>query len=219
MAVAQHLAVVVMGVTGTGKSTVAAGIASALGLECIDGDDLHTPEAVAKMRGGTPLTDDDRWPWLDRIGARLSAGRISVQVESPGAPASSLATDMANAMAFDTSAGTAADTGCGTEVDNAATARGTVVSCSALKRVYRDRLRAAAPGLHFIFLDGEPGLIHARMLARRNHYMPPGLLDSQLSTLQRPGADEPDVVALDIDAPVDVLVAHAVAALPNAEAR
>ena len=173
-------AVVVMGVTGTGKSTVAAGIAAALGLACIDGDDLHAPESVAKMRSGTPLNDEDRWPWLDRIGARLC--------ELPALSGASAASG------------------------------GTVISCSALKRAYRDRLRAAAPGVRFIFLDGAADLIRARMLARKDHYMPPGLLDSQLNTLQRPGIDERDVVAVNIDTTVDAIVGNAVAALRNTAA-
>ncbi|MEP6740149.1 MAG: gluconokinase [Caldimonas sp.] len=68
----ERIAVVVMGVSGSGKSTIAVGIASALGLHFIDGDSLHTPASVAKMRAGTPLQDEDRWPWLDRIGASLA---------------------------------------------------------------------------------------------------------------------------------------------------
>lgn len=185
-----------MGVSGTGKSTVAAGIARTLDLDCIDGDDLHAPEAVAKMRSGTPLTDDDRWPWLDRIGARLCAGRESHAGDAARVPN----------VASTSNAG----------ATGSPASRGTVVSCSALKLAYRDRLRAAAPGVRFIFLDGSPELIRARMLVRRDHYMPPGLLDSQLMTLQRPGADEADVVALNIDAPVDTLVENAVAALGRA---
>jgi gluconokinase len=174
-------AVVVMGVSGTGKSTVAAGIAAALGLACVDGDDLHTPESVAKMSAGTPLNDDDRWPWLERIGARLCQATGQTLGSAPGPSPDGPA--------------------------------GTVVSCSALKRVYRDRLRAAAPGVRFVFLDGAPDLIRSRMLARRDHYMPPGLLESQLDTLQRPGANEPDVVTLNIATTADALCGAAVAAL------
>lgn len=161
-----------MGVSGTGKSTVASGIASALGLACIDGDDLHSPESVAKMRAGTPLIDDDRWPWLDRIGACLC--------------------DAATAPA------------------------GVVVSCSALRRAYRDRLRAAAPQVRFVFLDGAPEIIRTRMLARKDHYMPPGLLDSQLKTLERPGPDEPGVLPVSIEATMAAVIDLAVAALRRA---
>lgn len=161
-----------MGVSGCGKSTVAEAIASALGLACIDGDDLHAPESVAKMRAGTPLGDDDRWPWLDRIGARLGG--------AGAAPA------------------------------------GVVVACSALRRAYRDRLRASAPGVQFVFLDGSPDLIRARMQARSGHYMPAGLLDSQLRTLERPTPDEAGVVTVDIDAPTATVALRAVAALRRA---
>jgi carbohydrate kinase (thermoresistant glucokinase family) len=164
----QH-AVVVMGVTGCGKSSVAAGIAAELGLACVDGDDLHDPASVAKMRAGLPLTDDDRGPWLDRIGARLARA-----AEAPG---------------------------------------GVVIACSALRRDYRDRLRAAATDVRFIFLDGPHALILSRLERRTGHYMPVGLLDSQLRTLERPGADEPDVLTLEIAPLVATLVEQAVAAL------
>ena len=127
-AVPGRLAVVVMGVSGSGKSTVGAGIADALGLCFIDGDGLHSAENVARMQAGIALGDDDRWPWLDRIGARLA--------------------------------------------DAAQWPRGVVVACSALKRVYRDRLRAAAPGVRFVFLDGPAALIESRMARRAGHYMP-----------------------------------------------
>ena len=158
-------AIVVMGVSGCGKSSVAAGLAEALGADLIDGDDLHSAESVAKMRAGIPLTDADRWPWLDRIGARLTK---ATQGE-----------------------------------------RGLVIACSALKRVYRDRLRAAAPGLRFVFLDGSAELIAERLARRAGHYMPAGLLASQLQTLERPQADEGDVVRLDVAGSVEGLVFEA----------
>ena len=163
------LALVVMGVSGTGKSAVAAGIAAALGLVCIDGDDLHSPACVAKMRAGSPLTTEDRLPWLDRIGERLRCRTEGFQ--------------------------------------------GTVVSCSALRQSYRDRLRASAPQVRFVFLDGPAELIRERMLRREGHYMPPDLLDSQLATLERPGADEPDVTAVGIDSDLSTVVTRAVEAV------
>jgi len=159
----ERLAVVVMGVSGTGKSSVAASLACVLGVPWVDGDDLHVPEAVARMRGGVPLCDEDRWPWLERIGARLS--------------------------------------------DEAATPAGVVVACSALKRAYRDRLRAAAPGVHFVCLDGPRALVRHRLEARSGHYMPPALLDSQLQSFEKPGADEPEVLHAGIDEPVPLIVA------------
>lgn len=167
-----RLAVVVMGVCGSGKSTVAEGIAQQLGLHCIDGDDLHGPANVAKMSQGIALTDADRWPWLDRIGAALADARA--------APA------------------------------------GVALSCSALRRSYRDRLRAACPGVRFVFLDGDAALIARRMQQRRDHYMPPALLQSQLGTLERPGADEPDVLRVDIAADAGAVIAAALEALAAA---
>ena len=167
-----RLAVVVMGVSGSGKSQVGAGIAAALGVAFVDGDDLHMPHNVAKMKRGVALTDQDRWPWLDRIGALLA--------DASQAPA------------------------------------GLVVACSALRRDYRDRIRADVPVLHFVFLDGPAELIRQRMTRRRGHYMPTGLLDSQFRTLERPGSDEPDVLRLPIELPVERIVADAVAALRHA---
>ena len=129
----QPLRLIVMGVSGCGKSTMAAALSGRLGLDMVDGDDLHLPESVAKMRAGVALQDDDRWPWLDRIGHYLA------QAHAPGR----------------------------------------VVACSALKRVYRDRIREQAGDVCFVFLDGEFELIQMRMQQRVGHYMQPGLLDRQ----------------------------------------
>ncbi len=169
------LAVVIMGVSGSGKSAVADALAQRLGMRAIDGDDLHAAEAVAKMRAGVALTDSDRWPWLDRVGAALADRLVA-----PG---------------------------------------GTVVACSALRRAYRDRLRAACPGVQFVFLDGDEGLIAMRLGGRQGHYMPPALLSSQLQTLERPGADERDVWHADIAQPLAELVAQACSALEAAPTR
>lgn len=188
----RRLVCVVMGVSGTGKSTVASALAQALALPVFDGDDLHAAASVAKMKSGQALSDDDRWPWLDRIGALLADS-----AQHPG---------------------------------------GLVVSCSALKRAYRERLRQrfrgcskasprartapnappAATALCFAFLDGTPELIQARLQQRQGHYMPATLLASQLQTLQRPGADEPDVLHLDIAASVPQLVQQVRVALNRA---
>ena len=165
----ERIALVVMGVSGSGKSTVAAGIADALGLAFIDGDGLHSPENVARMQAGTPLTDADRWPWLGRIAARLA--------DSEQWPA------------------------------------GLVIACSALRRAYRDRIRAGVPGVRFVFLDGSAEVIRARMAQRSGHYMPESLLASQLATLEPPGADEPDVKRVAIERPADEVIATAVGAL------
>ena len=162
-------AVVVMGVSGCGKTALASGLAGQFGCRVVDADDLHAPEAVAKMRAGQSLVDSDRFPWLDRVGAVLSTA--------------------------------------------AAQRKDILVACSALRRVYRDRLRAACPEVRFFFLDGSREVIAARMAQRRDHYMPTSLLDSQLRTLERPGADEPDVLRLDIDQPLSVMLQKACTAL------
>lgn len=158
-----------MGVSGSGKSTVAAGIAKAISLHFIDGDSLHSQQSVSLMQAGIALTDEDRWPWLDRIGAQLA--------------------------------------------DATQWPQGVVAACSALRRAYRDRIRAAAPGVRFIFLDGPVSLIESRMVTRRGHFMPSQLLESQLQTLERPGIDECDTVRLDIVSQADEVVARAVQAL------
>jgi gluconokinase len=162
----ERLALVVMGVSGSGKSTVGTGIAEALGLGFLDGDGLHSPESVALMQAGTPLTDADRWPWLGRIAACLG--------------------------------------------DRERWPAGLVVACSALRRAYRDRIRAGAPGVRFVFLDGAAALIRERMTGRSGHYMPPSLLASQLATLEPPGPDEADVERVDIGRPAAEVIAAAV---------
>ena len=159
-----------MGVSGCGKSTMAAAIANALGLVMLDGDDLHLPESVEKMRAGIALEDADRWPWLDRIGQHL------------------------------------------THTDGGHEA-GHVVACSALKRSYRERIRRLAAPVQFVFLDGSAELIAERMALRSGHYMHPELLASQFNALERPEADEYDVIRLGITRPVGQLLTEALAAL------
>jgi gluconokinase len=135
---------VVMGVAGTGKSTVAGMLSEQLNCELQEGDDLHPAANVAKMTAGIPLDDEDRWPWLDAIGAWI---KKKAQHGEPG-----------------------------------------IVTCSALKRSYRDRLRG--PNVIFVFLNGPRAVIEARMASRKHHFMPTALLDSQLATLEPPGPDE-----------------------------
>lgn len=152
------IALVVMGVSGSGKSTVAELLAKSLNCEMVEGDRLHPPENVEKMRHGIPLTDADRGPWLERIGDLLK--------------------------------------------DWAAAERGGIVTCSALKRAYRDRIRAARPDVRFVYLKGSEELIAARVSARHHEYMPASLLKSQFDTLEEPAPDEP-VVTVDVSAPPD----------------
>jgi gluconokinase len=166
---------VVMGVSGCGKSTFSQAIGDALGLRVADGDDFHAPQSVAKMQAGIALDDADRWPWLDRIAAYLNAGW-------------------------------------GAEAHGA----GRVIACSALKRAYRDRIRKTLPQVRFVFLDGDAELIRSRMRERTGHFMPPGLLDDQLRTLQRPAPDETDVINVSLAQPIAQMVAQVVAQVARA---
>ena len=150
----------VTGVSGTGKSTVAALLSQRLDRPFCEGDDLHPEANVDLMRAGTPLTDADREPWLAAL-----AGWIRTRDE----------------------AGTS-----------------TVMACSALRRRYRDVLAAAAPGVRFVHLVGDPDLILTRMRARE-HFMPPGLLTSQLATLEPLEPDEPGA-AFDVAATPEAIV-------------
>ncbi|MFK4226970.1 gluconokinase [Streptomyces sp. NPDC019890] len=158
--------VVLMGVTGTGKTTIGPLLAAELGVPYAEGDDFHPPANIAKMSAGIPLGDADRWPWLDAIG------------------------QWANSRA----------------------GMGGVVSCSALKRAYRDRLRAAAPDAVFLHLTGDRALIERRMTERKGHFMPTALLDSQFATLQPLGDDEAGV-AVDVSGSTEEITERAVAAL------
>jgi carbohydrate kinase (thermoresistant glucokinase family) len=160
-----------MGVSGCGKSTISQALAQRLGLDMVDGDDLHLPESVTKMRSGIALEDIDRWPWLDRIGSYL-AGSLDA---GPGR----------------------------------------VVACSALRRAYRDRIRARAGDVCFLFLKGDFEKIAQRMRQRVGHYMQAELLDSQFQTLETPGPEETDVITLNITEPVELLVEDALTALKD----
>jgi gluconokinase len=154
------LRIIIMGVSGCGKSSVGAGLSQRLGIPYRDGDDLHPAANVEKMRAGHPLTDDDRWPWLDRVAAVLA-------VDAP-----------------------------------------VIVGCSALRRAYRDRLRAGAGGpVHFVHLAGSRELLAKRMSARTGHYMPLSLLDTQLAALEPPSPDEAQTI--DIDQTLDAIITTA----------
>jgi gluconokinase len=154
-------ALVVMGVSGSGKSTIAEHLAARLGWRYVDGDLFHPPANVAKMSAGHPLTDEDRWPWLRAIAAEID--RLAA-------------------------AGTRA-----------------VVACSALKRAYRDILAHGRDDVRIVFLDGTKDLIAKRLAARKGHFMPPGLLDSQFKTLEPPQPSE-QPITVSIDASVDGIV-------------
>jgi gluconokinase len=158
-------ALIVMGVAGSGKTTIAQALAQRIGWDFKDGDAFHPASNVGKMRSGRPLTDEDRWPWLRAIAA---------------------------------------------EIDRTADAGGhLVVTCSALKRTYRDILIGSRTAVRLIYLNGSRDLISQRLRARQGHFMPPELLDSQFATLQEPGRDEHAIVvdaAETIDAIVEAIV-------------
>ena len=160
--------VLVMGVSGAGKSTLGAMLAEALGVPFADADAFHPPANVAKMAAGTPLTDEDRWPWLDAIGAWLDA--------------------------------------------QAASGTGGIATCSALKRIYRDRLLAGRPAVRLIHLQGAPALITGRQAARPGHFMPPSLMASQFATLEPPAPEE-GALLLSVDAPPEAVLRAALAGL------
>jgi gluconokinase len=136
--------IVVMGVSGSGKTTVGELLADRLGWEFADADEFHSAANVAKMRAGTPLTDADRAAWLRAIATWIE--------------------------------------------DHIAAGKDGVVTCSALKRAYRERLRGS--GVWFVYLDGDRELIARRMATRHGHFFPAKLLDSQFRDLEPPGPDE-----------------------------
>ena len=159
------MVVVLMGVSGVGKTTVGKALAADLGWTFVEADDFHPPANVEKMRAGIALTDADRVGWLQTLGRTLA--------------------------------------------DSRAAESGVVLACSALKRSYRDALRSGDPDLRLVFLHGSRELLAARIGARRDHYMPPSLLDSQLAALEAPAADE-QPITIDIAADPANLVAEIV---------
>lgn len=154
---------VAMGVSGCGKSLIGALLADRMGMRFVDGDDLHPQANIAKMHAGHPLTDGDRAPWLDAVGAALGDD--------------------------------------------------TVIACSALRRIYRDRIRArAGDRTVFLYLSGSRAVLWQRVSTRPGHFMPAALLDSQIATLEDPAADERSVRA-DIDQAPGGVVADLMAGL------
>jgi gluconokinase len=154
-----------MGVSGSGKSTVGAALARRLGVPFADADAFHPQANIAKMAAGTPLSDDDRYPWLEAVGQWLA--------------------DHAN---------------------------GGVMSCSALKRGYRDRLRSHCPRIEVLHLTGSPELIGRRQAGRPGHFMPSALVKSQFDILE-PLAPDEHGIALDVGSSVDSIVERFVAYL------
>lgn len=142
--------ILVMGVSGSGKSTIGALLAERTGAAFIDADGLHPKENIEKMVAGIPLTDADRWPWLGLVAERITEFRVA------GEPA--------------------------------------IIGCSALKRAYRDLLRAADPRLRLVYLRGSRDELVQRLADRLGHFFPPQLLDAQLAALEEPTVDERPIV-------------------------
>jgi len=159
--VIKPVVVVMMGVSGSGKSTVAALLAAALGCQFQEGDDLHPRANVEKMRSGTPLTDADRMPWLRKIAEEIDGWRRRGE--------------------------------CG------------VVTCSALKRSYRDIIIGDRHDVALVYMKGSRELIHQRMVARHEHFMPVALLDSQFATLEEPTPNERPIIADVSGKPADIV--------------
>lgn len=165
--------VVVMGVSGSGKTTIARGVADATGLEFAEADAFHSAANIAQMEAGTPLTDEDRWPWLRSLAEWMDAK---------------------------------ADAGVST-----------IITCSALRRTYRDVLRDGPPSLDFLHLDGPAEVLKGRMSKREDHFMPASLLQSQIDTLEALEPDESGIV-LDLRQPPKELIERALTWLDIAPA-
>ena len=161
---------VVMGVSGSGKTTVARLLAERLGWVFAEGDDFHPPANVAKMHAGHALTDEDRAPWLAALAAWIG--------------------------------------------DHERAGTDAVLTCSALKRAYRDELRAGHPSVRFVHVSVDPATLRHRLAERRGHYMPASLLDSQLAALEPLEPDEPGIVVPGDGTPEDV-VAEVLRDLPG----
>jgi ribose 5-phosphate isomerase A len=141
---------VVMGVSGSGKTTIAQEMAVRLGWPFEEGDALHPEANVAKMHAGIPLTDEDRWPWLERVAAWIDSQRKKKQ---PG-----------------------------------------IITCSALKKGYRQRIIGDRPEVRLVYLRGGHDLIARHLAGREGHFMPKSLLQSQIDTLEEPGPDEDPLI-------------------------
>jgi gluconokinase len=143
--------ILLMGVAGSGNSTLGEALAAEFGWPYRDADSFHPAANIAKMQRGEALDDNDRWPWLDAIAAWIDERRLG---NDPG-----------------------------------------IVSCSALKRIYRDRLLVGRSGVRLVYLKGDRDVIGQRMAAREGHFMPTALLDSQFTTLEEPSPSEWPIIA------------------------
>jgi carbohydrate kinase (thermoresistant glucokinase family) len=157
--------IIVMGVSGCGKSTIGKALAVKLGWRFLEGDEFHPPANIAKMSAGTPLTNEDRWPWLDALHDEL------LRAERRG--------------------------------------ESVVLSCSALRQIYRDRLTAGLLQARWIYLKGDRAALLRNFAKRSGHFMKAGMLDSQLRTLEEPT----NAIVLPSEGPIDAIVAAALRSL------
>ena len=164
---------VVMGVSGSGKTTIAERLAADLGWLYQEGDILHPPSNIEKMRAGLPLTDDDRRPWLATI-AEWVADRVNRGEHG-------------------------------------------IITCSALKRAYRDQIVGGLPGVCLVYLHGDRGTLEQHVTSRHHEFMPPALLESQLRTLEEPASDEP-VIQVDVAGTVEQTVSSILSKLQGFDA-
>ena len=153
--------VLLMGVSGAGKTTIGERLAQRLEWPLIEGDDYHPAANVAKMAAGIALEDEDRWPWLDALNRRIRGERDAV------------------------------------------------VTCSALKESYRQRLLSGIADARIVYLHAPKAVIAARVVARKHRYMPASLLDSQFATLEPPAT----AIAVDVSGEPEDCVSEIVAAL------
>lgn len=164
----------VIGVSGVGKSTIAKGLANRMRGQMVEADDLHPKENIAAMTQGIPLNDDMRWGWLDKVAAE--ADRVHRLSSGP-----------------------------------------TIIACSALKKAYRDRLRAQLDGLWMVYLHGDKPSLLRRMATRQDHYMPITLLDSQFADLEIPTDQEANILTEDVELPVETIIHNVVTYLNASE--
>jgi len=195
---------IIGGVAGAGKSSLAARIAAGTGWPVIEGDDLHPAGNVEKMRRGEPLSDEDRWPWLEAL-AQAASGHLKGEKGQEGKKGQEVQQeDLQEGLQKGLQEGR----------ETKANQRALILTCSALRRVYRDFLREAMPdGLRFVFPVVSRGALTERVTRRSHAYFPPELLASQLAAFEQPDAREPDCLLVDGERDHNALAKEVIAQL------